>query len=143
MMHMTDSTAENSVLVCWVKFVQDFYLFISYACILYYLPWDLIYPAVIKLFIMVIYHLSMVMISFCAEKPYYLKNYCGMAVNCFITFAPDKAIPKTPVICYRILTQGKEGTTVNDYIIFDIGPVITLFVANILSSGSSRGFWIY
>jgi hypothetical protein len=36
---------------------------------------------VIKLFTVVIYNYSMVIPSFCVIKPYYLENYCGMAVN--------------------------------------------------------------
>ncbi len=36
---------------------------------------------VIKLFIVVIYHHSMVKPSFCILKQNYLGNYCGMAVN--------------------------------------------------------------
>ncbi len=36
---------------------------------------------VIKLFTMVIYHHSMVILSFCVIKLHYLGNYSGMAVN--------------------------------------------------------------
>jgi hypothetical protein len=36
---------------------------------------------VIKLFTTVIYHYSMVILSFCVIKPYYPENHCGMAVN--------------------------------------------------------------
>jgi hypothetical protein len=36
---------------------------------------------VIKLFTAVIYHHSMVILTFCVIKLYYLGNYCGMAVN--------------------------------------------------------------
>jgi hypothetical protein len=35
----------------------------------------------IKLLTAVIYHHSTVIPSFCVIKPYYLGNYCGMAVN--------------------------------------------------------------
>ncbi len=35
----------------------------------------------IKLFTAVIYHRSMVILSFCVIKLYYAGNYCGMAVN--------------------------------------------------------------
>jgi hypothetical protein len=36
---------------------------------------------VIKLFTMMIYCHSMVTLSFCVKKLYYLGNYCGMTVN--------------------------------------------------------------
>jgi hypothetical protein len=36
---------------------------------------------VIKLFTVVIYHHSMVILSFCVIKLYYPENYSGMAVN--------------------------------------------------------------
>jgi hypothetical protein len=36
---------------------------------------------VIKLFAVVIYHHSMVILSFCVIKLYYPENYHGMAVN--------------------------------------------------------------
>jgi hypothetical protein len=35
----------------------------------------------LKLFTAVIYHHSMVILSFCVIKLYYSENYCGMAVN--------------------------------------------------------------
>jgi hypothetical protein len=38
-------------------------------------------PNVIKLFTMVIYHHSMVILSFCVIKQHYSGNYCGMAEN--------------------------------------------------------------
>ncbi len=37
---------------------------------------------------------------------------------CFLTLAPDKAIPNTLVIYRHILTLVKEGTTVNYHSIF-------------------------
>jgi hypothetical protein len=38
-------------------------------------------PNVIKLFTVVIYRHSMVILSLCVIKQYYRGNYCGMAVN--------------------------------------------------------------
>jgi hypothetical protein len=39
-------------------------------------------PNVIKLFTAVIYHHSLVILSFCVIKPHYHGNYHEMAVNC-------------------------------------------------------------
>jgi hypothetical protein len=46
---------------------------------------------VIKLFIMVIYHHSKVILLFCVIKLYYIGKYCGMAVNYHSILTLEKA----------------------------------------------------
>jgi hypothetical protein len=45
---------------------------------------------VIKLFTAVIYHHSMVILSFCVIKLYYPENYCGMAVYYHVILTLEK-----------------------------------------------------
>jgi hypothetical protein len=65
---------------------------------------------VIKLFTVVIYCHSIVVLSFCVIKFYYLGNYCGMAVN---YHWPMEANLNTAVIYHIILTLESVATLVN------------------------------